>query len=526
MMDVPAGKLPSLRSAIWLSVALAVATSTISPSLSVLDSASAAGAAAAKQAVAGAIRTGNFLGVTFGFPSGTLAGTSYKNGDNTIYDYPMYVPDGNETHFWDSYVEQLETAGVDFVAPTIRGINPDNPEFNGGGDTPKLANLVAAIQRRGANLKISALDDTAYSLTHMKNRTKHNLGGYNPKFDLADVDGSGEGGYKYIWDRNLRLWFEAVPPSVRFTLDGRPVIYEWSLDNTFFVNQGSGNAAAMLGYVKQKAEAEFGITPYFIVDDSWIAVDPAVTNVADGVDSWFSLANSYTLATFKGRTYGTLVPAFNTGAGSTLRSIDPDHGNTLRTGLANTVGKGAVVTLVEGFSDWKENCALWRGRPGAYAATHYDYPNQRINILRQYSRDPFPAGIRIEAEGADSYYDTTVGNTFNVYRDGDIDVEATTDGGPGWTVASTEAGEWLQWEEIPLNGTITLKARIASVSEGKQIRFDIDGEPGPISTMPNTGAWTTYETVNAGTFTLPANSVHTVRVNFLNGGVRLNYWSN
>lgn len=487
---------------------------------------SVAGEAAGKHAAAGAIRAGNFLGVTFGFPSDTLAGTSYRNRDTTVYDYPMYVPDGNEAHFWDSYVEQLQSAGVDFVAPVIRGIDPDHSEFNGGGDTTKLVNLVAAIQRRGANLKISALDDTAYSLTRMKNQARHKRGGYDPKFDVGDVDGTGEGGYKYIWDRNLRLWFEAVPAAIRFTLDGRPVIYEWSLADDFFVNQGNGHAAAMLSYLKQKAEAEFGVTPYFIVDDSWIAVDPAVTDVADGVDGWFTMARSYTLAIFKGRSYGVLAPAFNTGAGSTLRSIDPHHGDTLRTGLANTVGKGALVTLVEGFSDWKENCALWRGRPGAYAATHYDYPNQRINILRQYSRDPFPAAMRVEAEGADSYYDTTPGNAFNTYRDGDIDIETTSDGGPGWTVASVEAGEWLQWEEIPLSGTVTLKARIASVTPGQQIRFDIDGRPGPVSTVPNTGAWTTYETVDAGTFTVPSNSLHTVRVNFLNGGVRLNYWSN
>jgi len=97
--------------------------------------------------------------------------------------------------------------------------------------------------------------------------------------------------------------------------------------------------------------------------------------------------------------------------------------------------------------------------------------------------------------------------------------------GPGWTVASTEAGEWLQWEEIPISGTVTMSTRIA-VTAGRQIRFDIDGEPCSVSTVPNTGVWTTYQTVTAGNVTPPTNSLHTVRTNFLNGGVRLNYWSN
>jgi hypothetical protein len=487
--------------------------------------ASAAGAAAGKQAVAGAVRAGNFLGVTFGFPADTLAGTGYGSVSGPTYNVPMYLPDGNDAHFWDSYVEQLQTAGVDFVAPTIRGSIPTKPRFDAGGATWKVAELVAAIKRRGAGIKVSALDDTAASLAAMKNEDKHNINGYTPKFDVGDVNSTGEGGYKYFWTYNLEEWFKAVPADMRFTLSGRPVIYEWSLADAFFTNQGNGHAAAMLSYVKQQAQAEFGVAPYFIVDNTWVKMDPAVGGVTDGVNDWFSMAHSYTLAAFKGQTYGVLVPGYSIGTGSTLRNIDANHGNTLKTGLQNTVGAGALVTLVESFSDWKENCTLWRGRPGTYAATRYDYPNQMINILRQYSRDPFPAGRRIEAEGADSFHTATPGNVFGQYR-GDLNVLATTDGGPGWAVGGTTAGEWLQWQAIPLSGTVAIKVRISSITAGHTIRFDIDGKAGPVITLPNTGSWTTYQTVDAGALTLTANSLHTVRVNFLDGGLNLNYWSN
>ncbi|WP_460359712.1 DUF5010 domain-containing protein [Actinoallomurus bryophytorum] len=420
----------------------------------------------------------------------------------------------------------MQTSGVDFVAPTIRGTLPAKPQYNGGGDTTKLADLVAAIKRRGAAIKISALDDTAASLTAKKNLDKHGTNTYDPKFDVGDSQGTGEGGYKYFWEYNLENWFKVVPADMRFTLSGRPVIYEWSLADSFFTDQGGGHAAAMLNYAKQHAQSEFGVAPYFIVDNSWIKEDPAAQDVVDGVNDWFSMTSSSTLATFKGDTFGVLVPGYHTGAATDLsRDIPAAHGDTLRTGLANTVGKGALVTLVEGFSDWKENCALWRGRPGTYDATRYDYPNQMINILRQYARDPFQTGVRIEAEGADSTSDTTAGNLYKTYRDGDTDIQATTDGGPGWNVGSTAAGEWLQWKALPMSGTVTLKVRVATVSANSQIRFDVDGKTGPVTTLPSTGAWTTYQTVNAGTFTFAANSVHDVRITFLNGGVNLNYWT-
>jgi hypothetical protein len=489
------------------------------------DAASAAGAAVGKQAVAGAVRSGNFLGVTFGFPTDTLAGTGYGTVSGPTYNVPMYQPDGNDAHFWDSYVEQLQTAGVDFVAPTIRGSIPTKPRFDAGGATWRVADLVAAIKRRGASIKLSALDDTAASLTGMKNEDKHTKNGYNPKFDVADVNGTGEGGYKYFWTYNLEEWFKAVPADMRFTIGGRPVIYEWSLADAFFTNQGNGHAAAMLSYVKRQAQAEFGVAPYFIVDDTWVRMDPAVANVTDGVNNWFTLAHSYTLAAFKGQTYGVLAPGYSIGTGSTLRNIDANHGNTLKTGLQSTVGAGALVTLVESFSDWKENCTLWRGRPGTYAATRYDYPNQMINILRQYARDPLPAGRRIEAEGADSFHTATPGNVFGKYRD-DLNVLTTTDGGPGWAVGGTTAGEWLQWQEIPLSGTVTIKARISTMAAGHTIRFDVDGKAGPVVTLPDTGSWTAYQTVDAGVFTLTAGGPHTVRVTFLDGGLNLNYWSN
>ncbi|MCK9858654.1 DUF5010 domain-containing protein [Paenibacillus sp. ATY16] len=470
----------------------------------------------------------HYLGVTFGFSDTTLHGGSYVNQGNPIYNLPMFKASSDESKFWDNYVEELVSSGVDFVAPTIRGYLDPPMSANSGGDTRKLSGLVDAINRRGVagQLKISALDDTPASMTDKKNAFKHGTGGYNPPFDIGDATGAGEGGYQYIWDHNLRAFFQTVPDAMRFKIDGRPVIYEWGIGDFAFTNQGNGNLKKMVQYIRQKAQDEFGVNPYLIVDQSWLSEDPTVASVVDGVDGWFPVPGGKSVTSFNGHNYGVTVPSFRFVVGSTNMVIDANHGQTLKDNLAATVS-GSLVTLVEGFSDWEENAALWRGREGTYAQTQYDYPNQMINILRKYSQNPFPAARRIEAESADSYYDTTQGSVFSgIYRDGSIDVENAGDTGGGWDVGSIAAGEWLEWKEIPLQGTVTMKVRIATPNSGKRLRFVIDGTPGATITLPNTGGWQTYQTVDAGMFTFPSGTYHTVRIEMIDGDFNLNYWSN
>ncbi|MFC5532597.1 DUF5010 domain-containing protein [Cohnella yongneupensis] len=469
----------------------------------------------------------HYLGVTFGISKETMTGGPYVNQGNQIFDLPLFKSTADEAKFWDNYVEELVTSGVDFVAPTIRGyLDPAHPA-NNGGDTRKLSGLVDAINRRGAGaqLKISALDDTPASMTDKKNAFKHGTGGYNPPFDVGDANGTGEGGYAYIWDHNLRAFFTAVPDNLRFKIDGRPVIYEWAMGDFAFTNQGNGNLKKMVEYIRQRAQAEFGVNPYLIVDQSWLSEDPTVASVVDGVHGWFPVPGGRTVTTFGGNNFGVAVPSFRFVVGSTNMNIDPNHGQTLIDNLNATV-PNSLVTLVEGFTDWEENAATWRGREGAYAATKYDYPNQMINILRRFSRSPFPAQLRIEAESADSYNDTTSGSATGVYRDGSMDVETTSDAGGGWDVGYTEAGEWLEWKEVPLQGAVTLKLRVASPLSGKRIRFVIDGVAGATVTVPNTGDWQSYQTINAGTFSFGSGTYHTVRLEMLDGGINLNYWTN
>jgi Domain of unknown function (DUF5010) len=61
--------------------------------------------------------------VTFSFETNSLAGGPYTNQGNTIYNLPMYRANTAGTaRFWLDYVEELVSAGVDFVAVDTRGM--------------------------------------------------------------------------------------------------------------------------------------------------------------------------------------------------------------------------------------------------------------------------------------------------------------------------------------------------------------------------------------------------------------------
>jgi Domain of unknown function (DUF5010)/DUF5010 C-terminal domain len=467
------------------------------------------------------------LGVTFGFETNTLAGGPYTNQSNQIYNLPMYEASTATTaQFWLNYVEELVSAGVDFVAVDTRGYVPGSAVPNGGGDPRELTQLVAAINQAGdaGKLKIAAFDDTPASMTDKKNQIKHGTGGYTPTFDISDKTGAGEGGYQYLWNNDLSAFYQAVPDSMLYKVNGQPLVYLWS-DNSFaFTGQGNGASAALLSYVRSQAESTYGENPYFVVDGSWVNNDSAVSSVANGEDNWFGVPSpTFTNTSFGGATYGATVPSFHFVSGSTNMVIDPNHGQTLVNDLVSTVGAGDKITLVEGFTDWSENAGLWRTENASYTTTQRDYPSQDINILRRYSTQPFPATLTVQAETADSVHTTATSNPWNIYRP-DLGVQTTTDTDGGWNVGDITTGEWEQWNEVPMQGTEDLKVRVATPITGSQLQFTVDGVAGPVITVPNTGNWQTWQTIDAGTFTFNAGTYHTVKVTYLNGGLNVNWW--
>ena len=142
---------------------------------------------------------------------------------------------------------------------------------------------------------------------------------------------------------------------------------------------------------------------------------------------------------------------------------------------------------------------------------------------------PIPIPGRIEAENYDtngpgiSYYDTTPGNSGGVYRNDDVDIEATTDTGGGYDVGWIASGEWLNYTvNVQTTAVYQIAFRVASGNGVGSIQTSVDGIPLCSATTPFTGGWQTWQTVTVSNLVLTAG-VHLLRLDFAVGGQNLNY---
>lgn len=450
-----------------------------------------------------------YLGVTLCYNSAERA-----SGAQYPYNQSIFVSNATEADWWDNMVEEVAYSGVDYIAPIDRGYLANYPTIDAG-DPNKLANLCAAMDRRGLSnaFKIAIFDDVPASWTANRNKDNGSGYGYNPPFDCGDTTN-----YKYIWDYNIKLCFQKVPDAKRFKISGRPVIFFWSVNSPFCTNQ-SGNLKKIALYIRSKCQSTFGFNPYLIVDQSWLGKDATCNDpaVVDAVHNWFVPPSSWSLRTFNNVKIGAGVPSFQYTGNSSF--IDPNHGQTLINGLENTVNAGAMISLFEGFTDASETAAMWRSND----ATYYDYPNQRINILRRYTTKAYATTLKVEAEGCDSFHDVTSGNSGGAYRNGDIDIVKTGDTGGGWHVTAFQSGEWLEWKELPCITNTKFQVRYSS-NQAASIKFTVDGVDLPTVSLPITGNGV-YSTVDAGTKTFSSNSLHTVRITVVSGSLALNYFN-
>jgi hypothetical protein len=468
-----------------------------------------------------------YLGVTCGWQySAQLSGPPSMPNQQNI---SLYNPDPtNPNATWDGWAEQMAQAGVDFVCPNLTGSQP-----NTGGSPTQMLPLLTALRNRGLTnqIKFAAFDDNAASWTAQWNMANGRGYGYAQKFDLADTNN-----WRYIYDYNYKIFYQTIPDENRFKINGRPLIMIWTGNTVTFLTNMQGNASQALLYVRQRCQTDFGFNPYIVLSQDFFSNDTTCNNpgVADASESWFVAGPSgpsYTLTTKNGVRIGVAVPQFqHPGQGGYL---DPNHGLRFETGLSNTVGANALLTLCEGFTDYEEDAAMWRARNidsagGAlgYAQTGYDYPNQRINILRKHSNWPFPPQLKFEAEGCDSYGGAAGGNgKVNYYRNGNIAIELTSDIGGGHDVGWLQTNQWLEWLEVPMQGgQVWLQARVATPNNNCQMHFVIDGTNHPAINIPNTGGFQSWATVECGPFTFAKNGRHTVRVVSDTGGFNLNHW--
>jgi hypothetical protein len=471
------------------------------------------------------------VGSLFGFEQHVRRGHVKElsdNGNTTHYNLPLFV--GDEWEWWDNLVEEFAYSGMDYAMANCRGLAPRAEKYNDHGDPRHLKLMIEAMERRGVadKFKIAIFDDCPASWDASRNNDLHDKYTYTPeisgKYDYPLDNLDGEGGiYKYIWDYNIKLAFQNVPDKYLLKFDGRPVLFLWSVNN--FLNPAGENGyfkklSPILKRLREDFKKEFKTDVFIVVDRAFNDRDKSVIYpVVDGINDWFAMDNPATVRIENGVPIGVTIPGFsiNNLKGNNM-FVDANHGKRLVSSLEKLKKAKSQIILVEGFTDVYENAALWRSTDKKF----YDYPNQRLNIMRRYGNNPWPKDLKVEAEGCDFYKDNTEGNKPGAFRKGDLDVEKCDDALLGWNVTDATAGEWLQWKELPLRaGSTVFKLRYSS-SAAAEVSFKAgDKNCGKVSLPSTGGAW---KTIDAGTLDLDKNGLHDVTLTVDAGNVEINYF--
>ena len=131
----------------------------------------------------------------------------------------------------------------------------------------------------------------------------------------------------------------------------------------------------------------------------------------------------------------------------------------------------------------------------AYGGTH-----------RRCPRRPYSSRTSTKAVRGRAYSDTTSENAGGAYRATDVDIESASDSGGGYNVAWAFAGEWLKYSvNVAAAGIYDLDVRVASAGAGGTFHIEANGAniTGAL-TVPNTGGWQTWTTIERAAITLSA----------------------
>jgi hypothetical protein len=118
-----------------------------------------------------------------------------------------------------------------------------------------------------------------------------------------------------------------------------------------------------------------------------------------------------------------------------------------------------------------------------------------------------------------AYHDLTSGNTGGQYRQTDVDIEATSDVGGGYSLGWNSAGEWLKYTvAVAATGSYKMEARVATTGTGGIFHIEVDGtDVTGALIVPGTGGWQTWRSIALDGIQLPAGT-HVLRVSFDTNG--------
>ena len=443
-----------------------------------------------------------------------------QNWPDANFELPIYRPidlDRDKPEFWNFLLDELLLARLDLILLHGRGCHvlddPSSTRGTGNMCPRLLSNFVEAVDRAGVRdvVKVGMWDDTAMYRT-ARNKV---LNTTDPEFDVGD-----ETNWVFFWDHNIKIWFDTIPSDMWFRIDGKPVIVSYNLRNDRFSNQ-QGNASRLIDWLKVQFNDRYGVQPYFILESTWFGLDSTIgTNQAGGKHEWFTPPmKTSTYTTYNNLIWGHALPGFrdpNTlpGCTATCREVVRNNGATLENGLAP--GLSAKLIILEGWTNMIES-------NGFYRSNEWSYPCQYINIVREIS-DPEPETLLLQAEGADSFSDTTATNIGGQYSNRALDVGLLANN-EGWYVGWTEAGEWIQYNNVYLGcGLYRFSARVATTSMTGSFRIRLALGTLGSATVPNTSSESDYVLVHLGEVQVDTAGAYNLQIVFETGGVNIDWF--
>jgi hypothetical protein len=374
--------------------------------------------------------------------------TAYSTGEsfNANQQAPLFAPYDNLTEaWWDNLVSEQLHARLPVIMLSTCGSQTTNPaDMTGPGNLNprRLQRWVAAIQRAGATSQFKVgcfVEGAAQSIYY------HYYG--LPSTTLYDFSNT-DAWDKVWWQRIIKPWFDTVPSSYWYQLNGKVPVEFWGLNiNTIYTNQ-QGNISQFFTWLDAQIFATYGVHAGFIMGS--VNCDTTLATCASfvGDNEWFGApAGPYSMTAYKGKTWGGLVAGYTNPAyfdSSSPNFHNPNVviprngvggtgvlGDTLKAGLNAAVSTNAILSIIEGYTDTSEACGLYRS-----TNTAWSYPNQYLDIIRSYT-DLRTTTSKLEAEAADEYGDTTTGNSGGSFLRSpeDLDVRALT-GAPSASASS------------------------------------------------------------------------------------------
>jgi hypothetical protein len=287
--------------------------------------------------------------------AGKYGGTLYWWYDRlpaqTLYP-PTISWNAQEASWWTTVVRQAQDAGLGWVAPGCWGEGSN-------ADPATLSPLLAAIDKVAPRLKVALFDDTTSEVLR-KNLARGRGWTTDVRFDLADLEGTGEGGLKYFYDQQWKRFFQTVPAKYRLMVDGRPVVFMWHGGAESYSHQNFFHA--MVDALREATRRDFSVDPFVVPEESWLQLDPATR--ADALYDWFEPHHSFaTSMLWNGTRVGHVVPGYDCSrcdsAGPVVARQD---GALYETGL-QAVAPDADLVLIESLNNVDENAHIMEATP-------------------------------------------------------------------------------------------------------------------------------------------------------------------